>query len=67
MVKGHGDLEKAFEFYALLATRFSLLIRHLQQREAQCCARTIITALTACFVYLFKLQNFWIPPMRFGC
>ena len=33
-VQGRGDLEKVFDFYALLATCFSLLIRHVVQRGA---------------------------------
>ena len=33
--KGRGGLEKLLEFYALLATRFSLRLRLVRRREGQ--------------------------------
>ena len=33
--KGRGGLEKLFEFYVLLATRFSLRLRLVRRREGR--------------------------------
>ena len=46
-VQGPNVLEGFFEFYALLATFFSLTIRHARQRGAHLYVRTFFTALTA--------------------
>ena len=53
-------LQNVFEFYALLATSFSLTIRHAQQRGARRYACTLITVLTALTIHLFKVKNLFI-------
>ena len=53
---GHGDLEFFLQFYALLATPFSLPIRRHKQRETLRYVCTSVTALMALLVYLFKLH-----------
>ena len=40
-MQGHNVLEHFFQFYALLATSFSLTIWHAQQRGACRYARTV--------------------------
>ena len=44
-----------FEFYALLATLFSLNIRQAKHRGAYRYARTFITVLTALTIHLFNV------------
>ena len=42
-----------FGFYALLATRSSLLIRRVRGREARCCTPKLGSVLTALTIHLF--------------
>ena len=63
-VQGRNMLENFFEFYALLATSFSLTIRHAQQRGARCSAREFITVLTALTIHLFKVKKLFVPFLR---
>ena len=56
-VQGRNVLENTFEFYALLATSFSLTIGHAQQRGARRYVRTLITLLTALTIHLFHVEN----------
>ena len=57
-MQGRNVFEKCFEFYALLATSFSLTIGHAQQRGARRYVRTFITVLTALTIHLFHIENF---------
>ena len=50
--------KKNFEFYALLATLFSLRRRQIRQRRAQGYVPITITALTALFICLFEFKFF---------
>ena len=45
-----------FEFYALLATQFSLRRRQIRRQRAQGHVPINITALTALFICLFKFK-----------
>ena len=57
-MQGRNVLENFFQFYALLATSFSLTIGHAQQRGARRYVRTLITVLTALTIHLFHVKNF---------
>ena len=75
--KGHGGLEKRFEFYALLATRFSVRLRLVRRREGRRWGPTRITAVTALTIHLFHVEIFPVAfsrvlqralwPKRFLC
>ena len=56
-MQGRNVLENVFEFYALLATSFSLTIGHAQQRGARRYVRTFFTVLTALTIHLFHIQK----------
>ena len=70
MVKKRGRAEasagvrrvtkKNFEFYALLATQFSLPRRRIMGQGARRYVPINVTALTALFICLFKLTIFVI-------
>ena len=64
-MQGCNVLENIFEFYALLATSFSLTFWHAQQRGARRYVRTIITVLTAFTIYLFHVEKFSSPFYAF--
>ena len=53
-----------FEFYALLATSFSLTLRHAQQRRARSYARTFFTVLTALTIHVSKVEKRFIAFLR---
>ena len=53
-----GVTKRIFEFYALLATQFSLRRRQIRRREAQRFIPINVTALTALFICLFKFKVF---------
>ena len=57
-VQGRGVLRKFFffEFYALLATQFSLSRRRMRRQQGRRYIPVSVTALTALFICLFK---FW--------
>ena len=59
-MQGRNVLENCFEFYTMLATLFSLTIRHAQQRGAGRYARTFITVLTALTIHVFKVENIFV-------
>ena len=63
-LQGRNVLESFFEFYALLATLFSLTIGHAQQRGARRYVRTFITVLTALTIHLFHVENFFVAFLR---
>ena len=63
-MQGRNVLENFFEFYALLATSFSLTIGHAQQRGARRYVRTFITVLTALTIHLFYVENFFVAFLR---
>ena len=54
-MQGRNVLESFFQFYALLATLFSLSIRQAQQQGARCYAHTFITVLTVLTIHLLKV------------
>ena len=58
-MQGRNVSENAFEFYALLATSFSLTIGHAQQRGARRYVRTFLTVLTALTIHLFHVEKFF--------
>ena len=76
-MQGRKVLQNCFEFYALLATSFSLTIRHAQQRGASRYDCTFLTVLTALTIHLFKFETFFVAffrvwqrafcPKSFGC
>ena len=53
--RGRGELRNVFEFYALLATRFSLRLCLVRRRGGQRCAPRSITVLTASTIHLFNV------------
>ena len=55
--KGRGGLENFFDFYALLATGFSLHYWRVRQRGGRPYVPTRITVLTALTVHLFKSEK----------
>ena len=58
-VQGHGVLrKKIFDFYALLATQFSLRRRRIRRRQGRRYVPVSVTALTALFICLFKFKIF---------
>ena len=59
-VQGRGVLRKSFffEFYALLATQFSLQRRRVRQQQGRRYVRVSVTTLTALFLCLFKVKIF---------
>ena len=59
-MQGRNVLENFFEFYALLATSFSLTIWQAQQQGARRYVRTFITVLTALTIHLFKVKNIFV-------
>ena len=76
-VRGRGMLRKMFEFYALLATRFSLRLWLVRRRGGRRYAPTRVTVLAALTSHLSKVEEpsiaflrvsqraFW--PKRFLC
>ena len=62
--RGRGELQKYFEFYALLATRFSLRLWLVRLREGRCYAPTTVTVLTALGIHLFQVQKFSVTFLR---
>ena len=57
--QGRGVLRKfCFEFYALLATQFSLRRRRIRRRQGRRYVPVSVTALTALFICLFKFKIF---------
>ena len=56
-MQGRNVLENLYEFYALLATSFSLTIGHAQQRGARRYVCTFLTVLTALTIRLFPVEN----------
>ena len=56
-VRGRGVLQKGFsDFYALLATQFSLRRRHIRRRQTRRYALFSVTALTVLFICLFEFK-----------
>ena len=55
-----GELRKCFEFYALLATRFSLRLWLVRLREGRRYAPTRVTVLTALTIHLLKVENIFV-------
>ena len=76
-LSSRGELPKSFQFYALLATRFSLRLWLVRRREGQGYAPTSVTMLTALTIHLLNVEKdfgaffrvsqraFW--PTRFLC
>ena len=62
--RGRGELRKYFEFYALLATRFSLRLWRARLREGRRYAPTTVTVVTALTIHLFKVKNFSVASLR---
>ena len=62
--KGRGGLEKIFEFYALLATRFSSRLWRVRRREVRCYAPTCVTVLTAFTIHLFNVEKIFVAFLR---
>ena len=56
-MQGRNVLESFFEFYALLATSFSLTIWPAQQQGVRRYARTFITVLTALTITYFTSKT----------
>ena len=63
-MQGRNVLQNIFEFYALLATSFSLTIWHAQQRRAPRYAREFIKVLTALTIHLFKDEKIFVAFLR---
>ena len=59
-----GELRKFFEFYALLATRFSSRLWLVRLREGGRYAPTRVTVLTALTIHLFKVEKFFVAFLR---
>ena len=55
--KGRGGLEKLLEFYALLATGFSLRCWRVSRCAGSRYIRTSVTVLTALTIHLFKSKK----------
>ena len=64
--KGRAGLEKMFDFYALLATLFSLRIWLVRRRGGRGYAPTRVTVLTALTIHLFNVQKFSSRSYAFG-
>ena len=62
--RGRGELQKCFEFYALLATRFSLRLCRVRLREGRRYAPTTATVLTALSIHPFKVKTFSVAFLR---
>ena len=62
--KGRGGLEKRFEFYALLATRFSLHLWLVRRQGGRRYAPTSVAVLTALTIHLFDVERFFIAFLR---
>ena len=63
-LRGHGELWKSFEFYALLATSFSLRLWLVRKRGGRRYAPTSVTVLTALTIHLFKVETFSVVFLR---
>ena len=50
--------KRIFEFYALLATQFSLPRQRIRRQGARCYMPINVTALTALFICLFNFKIF---------
>ena len=61
---GRGELRKYFEFYALLATCFSLRLWRVRLQEGRCYAPTRVTMLAALTIHLFKVKRFSVAFLR---
>ena len=59
-----GELRKFFEFYALLAMRFSLRLWLVRRREGRRYAPTRVTVLTALTIHLSKVETFFLAFLR---
>ena len=59
-----GELRTLFEFYALLATRFSLRLWPVRLREGQRYAPMRVMVLTALTIHLFKVEKFFVAFLR---
>ena len=55
-----GELQNFLEFYALLATRFSLRLWLVRLREGRRYAPTRVTVLTSLTIHLFKVEKFFV-------
>ena len=62
--RGCGELRKFFEFYALLATRFSLRLWLVGRREERRWGPTCVTVFTALTIYLFHVEKFIVALLR---
>ena len=62
--KGRGGLERLFEFYALLATRFSLRLRLVRRREGRRWGPTSVTVVTALTIHLSHVKKFLVAFLR---
>ena len=62
--RGRGQLRKYFEFYALLASRFSLRLWRVRLREGRRYAPTTVSVLTALTIHLFKVKIFSVAFLR---
>ena len=62
--RGRGELRKYFEFYALLATHFSLRLWRVRLREERRYAPKTVKVLTALTIHLFKVKNFSVAFLR---
>ena len=59
-----GELRKFFEFYALLATLFSLRLWLVTLRVGRRYAPTRVTVLTALTIHLFKVEKCFVAFLR---
>ena len=62
--KGRRGLEKIFEFYALLAARFSLRLWLVRRRGGRRYAPTSVTVLTALTIHLFNVEIIFVAFLR---
>ena len=62
--KGRGGLGNMFEFYALLATGFSLCYWRVRRRGGWRYVRTSVTVLTALTIHLLRSKNISVAFYR---
>ena len=59
-----ASYDNFFEFYALLATRFSFRLWLFRLRAGRRYAPTRVTVLTALTIHLFKVENIFVAFLR---
>ena len=62
--RGRGELQKYFEFYALLASRFSSRLWRVRLREGRRYTPTTVSVLTSLTIHLFKVKEFSVAFLR---